>query len=196
MRERRHVPWHWPHLLLLAALPAMATAALRLQWPAASALAGWLVVNVAVLGLAERWRPFRTDWQATPRHVRRDGTVWTLNVLTDAVAPAGCKPGRYHIGGVDVELHAGNRVTLVGQDRLAGSALRMDDAISNLMRRTGRSLTEAVTMATRNPARVGRIASRQRGFAPGERADVVEFHYDGGAIEVLRTWLDGERVYG
>lgn len=66
----------------------MATAALRLQWPAASALAGWLVVNVAVLGLAERWRPFRTDWQATPRHVRRDGTVWTLNVLTDAVAAA------------------------------------------------------------------------------------------------------------
>lgn len=88
MTERRHVPWHWPHLLLLAALPVMATAALRLQWPAASALAGWLVVNMAVLGLAERWRPFRTDWQATPRHVRRDGTVWTLNVLTDAVASA------------------------------------------------------------------------------------------------------------
>jgi predicted amidohydrolase YtcJ len=52
-------------------------------------------------------------------------------------------------------------------------------------------------MATRNPARVGRVAGRQRGLAPGERADIVEFDFDEQAksIRVLRTWLDGELVF-
>ena len=54
-------------------------------------------------------------------------------------------------------------MVLAGQTRLAGSALRMDEAISNVMRMTGISLVEAISMATRNPARVGRIAGRQRG---------------------------------
>ena len=74
-------------------------------------------------------------------------------LITDAVMPAGCAPGRYRIGEVDVELHADHRVTLAGQDRLAGSTLRMDRGIENLMRLAGLSLTEAVAMATRNPAR-------------------------------------------
>jgi N-acetylglucosamine-6-phosphate deacetylase len=51
-------------------------------------------------------------------------------------------------------------------------------------------------MATRNPARVGRIPGRQRGLQPGERADLVEFERDAdGGIRIMRTWLDGEVVY-
>lgn len=118
-------------------------------------------------------------------------------LVTDAVMPAGCPPGRFTIGGVEIELHPDNRVTLAGLDRLAGSALRMDRGIENLQRLAGLALVEALAMATRNPARVGRIAGRQRGLEPGERADVVEFRYDpaSGSIEVLRTFLDGELVY-
>ncbi len=118
-------------------------------------------------------------------------------LVTDAVMPAGCAPGRYKVGEVEIELHPGDRVTLAGQDRLAGSALRMDRGIENLMRLAGLSLREAVTMATRNPARVARISGRQRGLAPGERADLVELDYDPqqGRIRILRTWLDGELVW-
>jgi len=117
--------------------------------------------------------------------------------ITDAVAPAGCEPGPYMLGEVEVTLHAGGRVTLRGSDRLAGSALRMDRGIENLMRLAGLSLSEALTLATRNPARVGRIANRRRGLQPGERADIVGFDYDPAArsIRILRTWLDGEMVY-
>jgi len=117
--------------------------------------------------------------------------------ITDAVAPAGCEPGPYMLGEVEVTLHVGGRVTLRGADRLAGSALRMDRGIENLMRLAGLSLSEALTLATRNPARVGRIAGRRRGLQPGERADVVEFDYDPAAksIRILNTWLDGEIVY-
>lgn len=119
-------------------------------------------------------------------------------LITDAVMPAGCAPGPYMLGEVEVELHAEGKVTLRGGDRLAGSALRMDRGVEHLMRLAGLSLAEAVTLATRNAARVGRIPHRQRGLLPGERADVVEFTFDAEtkSIQVLRTWVDGELVYG
>ena len=118
-------------------------------------------------------------------------------LVTDAVMPACCAPGPYMLGEVEVELHPAGNVTLRGGNRLAGSALRMDRGVENLMKLAGLSLAEAVTMATRNPARVGRVAHRQRGLQPGERADVVEFEFnkETKAIRVLKTWLDGELVY-
>ena len=118
-------------------------------------------------------------------------------LITDAVTPAGCAPGPYMLGEIEVTLHPEGKVTLRGADRLAGSALRIDRGIENLMRLAGLSLIEAITLATRNPARVGRIHGRRRGLQPGERSDVVEFEYDAAAksIKVLRTWLDGEVVH-
>jgi N-acetylglucosamine-6-phosphate deacetylase len=118
-------------------------------------------------------------------------------LVTDAVMPAGCDPGRYRLGEVDVELHPDGSVRLAGGTRLAGSALTMDRAIANVMRTAGVSLREAITLATRNPARVGRIASRQRGLNPGDRADLVRFRLDEttGQIEILETFLAGRRVF-
>ena len=65
-------------------------------------------------------------------------------LVTDAAAPAGCPPGRYHLGEQPVDLTADNRVMLVGKERLAGSALRMDRGVENLMRIAGLSLADAV----------------------------------------------------
>lgn len=118
-------------------------------------------------------------------------------LITDAVAPAGCPPGPYRLGEIDVELHGDGSVRLAGGTRLAGSALVMNRAIENVMQASGISLRDAVSLATRNPARVGRISGRQRGLAPGERADVVRFRFDESTrqIEILETYLDGRRVY-
>jgi N-acetylglucosamine-6-phosphate deacetylase len=118
-------------------------------------------------------------------------------LITDAVMPAGCAPGRYRLGEVEVELHPDHRVTLVDSDRLAGSSLHMNRGIENLTRLAGLSLREAVAMATRNPARAGRIPSRLRGLQPGDRADIVEFAFDEGTkqIRIVRVWMDGELVY-
>jgi N-acetylglucosamine-6-phosphate deacetylase len=118
-------------------------------------------------------------------------------LITDAVMPAGCAPGFYKLGEVDVELHADGSVRLKGGTRLAGSALHMDAGISNLMQFAGLNLRDAITMATRNPARAGRIPSRQRGLAPGERADLVRFRIDDedGRIHVLETYLSGDLVF-
>jgi N-acetylglucosamine-6-phosphate deacetylase len=118
-------------------------------------------------------------------------------LVTDAVMPAGCTPGQYKLGEVDVELHADGSVRLAGGTRLAGSALTMDRAITNVMKLAGLNLRDAITLATRNPARIGRIASRQRGLNNGQRADLVRFRYDEDAnqIEILETYLNGERVF-
>ena len=118
-------------------------------------------------------------------------------LVTDAVMPAGCEPGPYMLGEVEVELHADQSVRLRGGTRLAGSALTMDRAITNTVKLAGVSLRDAVTMATTNPARAGRIASRQRGLSVADRADLVRFEHDeeSGTIRILETWISGERVY-
>ena len=118
-------------------------------------------------------------------------------LVTDAVMPAGCAPGFYKLGEVDVELHADGSVRLRGGSRLAGSALRLDRAIQNVMQLAGVNLRDAISMATRNPARVGRIASRQRGLSPGERGDLVRFRFDEvrKEIQVIETYFGGRQVH-
>lgn len=118
-------------------------------------------------------------------------------LVTDAVTPAGCAPGRYKLGEQDVELMPDNRVVLAGQERLAGSALRLDRGIENLMKLAGLELRDAVRLATTNAAKAGHIPGRQNGLAPGDRADFVLFRFDPKtkAIQVEETWVDGERVY-
>jgi len=115
-------------------------------------------------------------------------------LVTDASSPAGANPGRYMLADQAVDLTEDDRVVLAGQSRLAGSALKMHRGVENLMRLAGLSLAEALTMATRNPARVGRISGRQRGLAVGDRADFVVFDFDAAAksVRIRETWIGGE----
>jgi N-acetylglucosamine-6-phosphate deacetylase len=128
--------------------------------------------------------------------LRAKGTERSL-LTTDAVAPAGCVPGRYRLGKVEVDLTPDGRVQVAGQSRLAGSTLRMDRGIENLMKLAGLSLRDALTMATRNPARVGRIAGRQKGLVPGDRADLVQFRFNEqrNQIFIERTFVRGREVH-
>jgi N-acetylglucosamine-6-phosphate deacetylase len=118
-------------------------------------------------------------------------------LVTDASAPAGANPGRYSLGDQLVDLTSDGRVVLAGQDRLAGSALRMDHGVANLVTEGGLSLAQAVMMATANPARIGRVPGRARGFTPGDRADLVLFTFDAehGTVQVLETYLGGRQVF-
>ena len=86
-------------------------------------------------------------------------------LVTDAATPAGAPPGRYRLGEQDVDHTADGRVVLAGTDRLAGSALRMDRGVDNLMRLCGLRLADAVRMATVNAARAGAVPGRCRGLA-------------------------------
>ncbi len=125
----------------------------------------------------------------------RAKTVGRSVLVTDAATPAGAAPGRYRIADIEVELTPEGKVVLAGEDRLAGSALRMDRGVENLMRLAGISLSDAVRMATTNAARAGAIAGRQAGLVAGDRADLVQFRCQGGRIETLATWMGGRRVF-
>jgi N-acetylglucosamine-6-phosphate deacetylase len=98
-------------------------------------------------------------------------------LVTDAVMPAMCAPGNYMLGEVKVELKEDQRVVLRGGTRLAGSSLRMDHAISNVMRIADVTLEDAVAMATTNPARVADLKPQGS----------VRFRVVDGRIEVLET---------
>ncbi len=118
-------------------------------------------------------------------------------LVTDAVTPAGAEPGIYSLGDLEVQLLPGDRVVLPGTTNLAGSALRIDRGIGNLMRLAGLSLAEAVAMATVNPARALNLPEHTQGLAPEQRADVVRFDLNSEdlTLQINRTYLDGSLVY-
>jgi N-acetylglucosamine-6-phosphate deacetylase len=114
-------------------------------------------------------------------------------LVTDAAAPAGASPGPWRLGELDVELTPDGRVVLAGQQRLAGSALRMHHAIANAVRIGRLSLADAIRAATVNPARLIHLAGRTSGLHPGDRADLVVFRMTD-TIEIDAVYLDGLRV--
>lgn len=118
-------------------------------------------------------------------------------LVTDAVMPATCPPGPYKLGQVDVVLRENGSVVLKDGERLAGSALQMDRAVERAVRWTGNSLASVLAMATSNPARIGRMAGRQRGLVPGEKADLVRLRWNeqSQTLAVQETIVAGISVY-
>jgi N-acetylglucosamine-6-phosphate deacetylase len=114
-----------------------------------------------------------------------------IALVTDAAASAGMPPGQYMLGGQPIELPAGDGVPPVRPDgTLAGSALRMDVAVSNMVS-VGVSLPTAVAAATRIPADLINRPDLGR-IAPGARADLT---WLGAGLRAEATWLAGQRVH-
>ena len=111
--------------------------------------------------------------------------------VTDAAACAGMPPGRYLLGGEPIELPAGDGEPPVRDDgTLAGSALRMDAGVANLVA-AGIGLAEAVAAASRVPADlIGRPDLGR--IAPGAAAALTWLDDD---LRARATWIGGELVY-
>jgi N-acetylglucosamine-6-phosphate deacetylase len=91
---------------------------------------------------------------ATVKAMIRAKTPARSILVTDAIAAAGMPPGRYTLGGQEVELSPSGRVAVPGAPNLAGSALRLDVAIGNTVRFTGLPLQDVVPMASARPAEI------------------------------------------
>lgn len=89
---------------------------------------------------------------ATVKAMVRAKTPGRALLVTDAVAAAGCPPGRYRLGESEVELGADGRVAMPGAAHLGGSALTMDRALANTVAFTGLPLEDVLPMATTGPA--------------------------------------------
>jgi N-acetylglucosamine-6-phosphate deacetylase len=89
---------------------------------------------------------------ATVKSMVRAKTPGRSILVTDAIAAAGMPPGRYTLGGQEVELSPVGRVAAPGAPNLAGSALQLDVAIGKTARFTGLALEDVVPMASTRPA--------------------------------------------
>ncbi len=105
-------------------------------------------------------------------------------LVTDATSATGMPDGRYRLGSFEVDVHDGK---CMANGKLAGSVLTMDRAVRNLALFAEWSLPQAVTAASKNPARVAQIA-RKGVLAVGADADFVVLSSEG---EVLRTFVGG-----
>lgn len=113
-------------------------------------------------------------------------------LITDAMAAAAAPPGTYRLGEVLAEAQPDGAVRLPGTPYLAGSALTMDRAVSNVRRFAGIALAQALAMATCQPRLFW--PELPGGLAPGAPADIVLLR-DGERVEVLETIVGGQTVY-
>jgi N-acetylglucosamine-6-phosphate deacetylase len=111
-------------------------------------------------------------------------------LVTDAAACAGMPPGRYLLGGQPVELPPGGGAPVRPGGTLAGSALRMDQAVGNAVA-VGLGLPEAVAAASRIPADlIGRPDLGR--LATGAAADLA---WLGDDLRARAAWAGGTQVY-
>jgi N-acetylglucosamine-6-phosphate deacetylase len=107
-----------------------------------------------------------------------------LVLITDATAATGMPDGRYRLGSMEVDVKDG---VCSFDGKLAGSVLTMDRAVRNFAQFAGWSVSEAVSAASRNPARVAGCAAKGV-LSAGVDADFLVLNERG---EVLRTFVGG-----
>ena len=120
--------------------------------------------------------------------------------ITDSNIGAGRSDGIYDTPwGYPVRVQNGDAVRIHDVNHplnglLAGSALTMDRALSNLIKWLLLPLHEIVAMATRNPARI--VGLQQKGtLEVGADADLVLWQRTENGLMAERTWVRGRCVY-
>lgn len=109
-------------------------------------------------------------------------------LVTDAVEAAGMAPGSYRLGGRTVQVADG--AVRLPDGTLAGSLLKMDQAMRNLVR-AGADLADAVHAAAGAPARL--LAREDLGvLRPGAPAHIAVLDEE---LRVLRTVVDGVEAF-
>ncbi len=153
------------------------------------------------LGDKRLWASVISDGHHLPPSVVRSiigtkGMNRTI-VTCDASGLAGCPPGRYTEGSLDVEILEDGRIVIAGQRQmLAGSGVETDTCVANVMEFAKLSLQEACDLAARNPAIL--LGFEEIRLRRGSRADLMLFHHEnpGDPLEIIATIAAGEVRYG
>lgn len=110
-------------------------------------------------------------------------------LVTDCMEAMGMPPGRYILG--DHAVVVDESSARLEDGTLAGSILKMDEAIRNMMTFSGCTLAEAVQMASANPAKLLGLEGKGK-IAPGFDADLVVLSTD---YRVTHTLVNGKVVF-
>lgn len=112
-------------------------------------------------------------------------------LITDSADVSGLGEGVFtRWKGIEVVVKEGQCRTLEGS--LAGSTLRMDQGVKNLVEMVGLSVEQALQMAAENPARSIGVYDRKGSLEAGKDADIVVLRND---FSVLMTIIRGQIAY-
>ena len=111
-------------------------------------------------------------------------------LITDSMRAKGMGDGDYHLGGQAVEV-IGHEARLE-DGTLAGSVLKMNDALKIMKRATGATLEELAQMSSTNAAERLGIANCKGKISPGMDADIVLLDKD---WQVKYTIIAGEIIF-
>ena len=113
-----------------------------------------------------------------------------LILVTDAMRAKCLGEGKYDLGGQTVFVQ-GNKAALE-DGTLAGSVLRMPEAIKNMVHFTQCSLIDAVKMASLNPAKILKLDHRKGSIEINKDADLAILN---SSLDVMLTMQEGKIVY-
>ena len=113
-----------------------------------------------------------------------------MDVITDCTRAGGLADGEYTLGGQPIFVR-GIECRLA-DGTIAGSVLKMNEAIRNMRAHTSLSLNEIVNMASLNPAKRIGIADRKGSIEPGKDAD---FAFADENMNITRTILRGRTIF-
>ncbi len=113
-----------------------------------------------------------------------------ISLITDAMRAKGLPDGESELGGQKVFVKDGE--ARLADGTLAGSVLRMNRAVQNMVEKVGVPLTQAVDYATINPARMLKIDDVTGSIKVGKNADFTVLNKN---FDVLLTIRDGEIIY-
>lgn len=111
-------------------------------------------------------------------------------LITDSMRAKWLEDGISSLGGQKVIVRDGR--ALLENGSLAGSTLKMNDAIKNMMNFTGCSLKDVVQMASYNPAKQIGILDKKGSIKKGKDADLVVLDEK---YQVMLTICNGQIVY-
>ncbi len=113
-----------------------------------------------------------------------------VTLITDGIESKHLPDGIYKLGGQDVFVKG--KEARLADGTLAGSTLKMNDAVRNIIAVLDLPLTKAVDLATINPAKVLKIDNQKGSINVGKDADFAVIDKD---LNVYMTVVNGNVVY-
>lgn len=116
--------------------------------------------------------------------------IENISLITDCMMAGGLEDGEYMLGELKVIVKDG--VARIENGSLAGSTLKLINAIRNMKEYVEISLTDAVNMASLVPARIAGVAHIQGSIECGKKANFTVIDDD---YNVVMTIVNGEIIY-
>jgi N-acetylglucosamine-6-phosphate deacetylase len=116
-------------------------------------------------------------------------------ITSDVTGYGSLPPGKYVTEeGDSIELTTAGMLRYPAQNVLYGSASPIKKGVGNVMIVTGCSLSDAIQMASTNPARLYNLDDRGT-IEPGKRADLILFQIIDNELVIKQTYVGGNLVY-